>query len=134
MPYEHFHSLPQSILSQMHKLGNKLFKIFLEYWHVLVGGDTHIAPGAFAVFVELVGVEQDSARRFDGAIAAAGTGFDNDLFIFKALGQQLVDHLDGDFDDMGRFGKLGDVVRNGPQTPGLRPNISATFLPRGLMY
>jgi hypothetical protein len=86
-PDEHFHSMAQAILSEVHKLGHEFFKVFLNIGVVLVGRDTHIAPGAFAVFVEFVGVEQDSARSFDGAIAAAGPGLDDHFFILEALGQ-----------------------------------------------
>ena len=54
-----------------------------------------LAPGAVAVLVELVRVEQDAARGFDAPLAAAGPRADLDLLGLMPSGQQFVDQLDG---------------------------------------
>ncbi len=77
---------------------------------VLVGRDAAVAPDAFAVFVELIRMEQDAARCFDGGMAATGFRRNLDLFGLEALCQQFVDDFDTGFDDMSTFGQLCDTI------------------------
>ena len=77
---QHFHFLTQGVLALIHILRDQFLEVLLDVGVVLIGRDAAVTPDTFAVFVELIRVEQDAAGCFDRCIAATGLRSHIDLF------------------------------------------------------
>lgn len=94
---------------------------------VLAGRDDAVSRDNLTGIVISVVMDEHAARRFDDTHAAAGARLYLDLFIMQTPCQQPVDDVDGIFNAVNRFHRLGNRDEEGIVDGGFHAQGSSRF-------
>jgi hypothetical protein len=83
-PYEHLKSELEPLLAEIFEEGHELLHIMLDVGMILVGGNDAVCRPANAAVIVAILMEQDAARRLNGADATAFPETDRRIFSRKA--------------------------------------------------